>query len=85
MPEAKLIENVAFKAKVEKNLGRPVLALLETPMAEAEKRAVEALKLPEGSILSFLEIGTLGEISAHTWSCSVSLPPDCAIDVDGGD
>jgi hypothetical protein len=84
MPEAKVIDNPQLKAKVEQNLGgRPVLAMLELPMAETEKRAVEALNLEEGAILSHLDISTLGEIGAHSWSCSVSVPPDCSVDIDG--
>lgn len=83
MADAKVVNNPEFQAKVEKNLGRPVLALLELPMSDEEKKAIDALKLPEGSILTQLQISMLGSLSPHTWCCSVSYPPDCTIDADG--
>lgn len=83
MADAKLIDNPELQAKIEKNLGRPVLFMLEAPMGDEEKKAVAELKLPEGSILTQLQISMLGSLSPHTWCCSVSYPPDCTIDGDG--
>jgi hypothetical protein len=77
---AKVITDAAFHAKVEKNLGRPVLALLELPMSPAEQQIVKALNLKEGDILNQI---TLGGVHTHTWCCCVSLPPDCDADIDG--
>jgi hypothetical protein len=81
MPEeAKLMNNPRLKSLVEKNLGRPVLAMIELPMPEAERKIVQALNLKEGDILSSI---TMGGVNTHTWSCCASLPPDCDADIDG--
>lgn len=79
-PAKSLMDNRDLVAKVERNLGKPILALLETPASPQEAKLIETLGLKEGDILASLD---LGGIHLHTWSCSVSLPPDCAIDVDG--
>ena len=75
-----LMENRELVAKVERNLGKPVLALLETPASAQEKTLIKELGLKEGDLIASLD---LGGIHLHTWSCSVSIPPDCAVDIDG--
>lgn len=75
-----LMDNRELVAKVERNLGKPILALLETPASPQEVRLIKELGLQEGDIIASLDIGG---IHLHTWSCSVSFPPDCAVDVDG--
>lgn len=75
-----LMGNVALKAKVEKNLGKPVLALLELPMNAAEQDIVKTLGMKEGDIMAQI---ALGGVHTHTWCCCVSLPPDCDADIDG--
>jgi hypothetical protein len=81
MPEPpKLINNPVLQSKVEKNLGKPVIAMLELPMNAAEQKIVQALGLKEGDILNAI---TLGGVHTHTWCCCVSVPPDCDADIDG--
>ena len=75
-----LMDNAGLVSKVEKNLGMPVLALLELPASAQEAKMISDMGLKEGDIITSLKIGG---IHAHTWSCSVSVPPDCAVDVDG--
>jgi hypothetical protein len=72
--------NTALVAKIEKNLGKSVLGLLELPATAQEAKLISALGLKEGDIIASLDIGGIHD---HTWSCSVSLPPDCAVDADG--
>lgn len=75
-----LMSNTNLRTKVENNLGKPVLALLELPMSAAEQNIVKALNLKEGDILTQI---TLGGVHAHTWCCCASIPPDCDADIDG--
>lgn len=79
-PAKDLMGNRALVEKIEKNLGKPVLALLELPASAQEAKLIQDLGLKEGDIIASLD---LGGIHTHTWSCSASLPPDCSVDIDG--
>jgi hypothetical protein len=79
--QAKDVTNDTAKVKaVEAKLGKPVLALLELPASPEEARLISTMNLQEGDIITSLDVGGIHD---HSWSCSVSIPPDCSVDVDG--
>jgi hypothetical protein len=65
---------------LEKKLGATVLALLEVPASPQEVQLISSMNLKEGDIIDTIKMGGIHD---HTWCCSVSVPPDCSVDVDG--
>jgi hypothetical protein len=75
-----VFSNKDLVSKMEKNLGKTILSLMQVPANETEAKLITALGLKEGDIIASLDIGGIHD---HSWSCGASLPPDCSIDADG--